>query len=47
MTTITQTSINIGPVPRIIRFDETVGLVSLLVALGILACAKRREKGSK
>ncbi len=38
---ITQTPINIGPIPRAIRFDESVGLVTLLVTLGILAWAKR------
>jgi hypothetical protein len=39
--TITQTPINIGPIPRVIRFDESVGLITLLVTLGILAWAKR------
>jgi hypothetical protein len=39
--TITQTPINIGPIPTVIRFDESVGLITLLVTLGILAWAKR------
>ena len=38
---ITQTPTNIGPIPRVIRFDESVGLITLLVALGVLAWAKR------
>lgn len=38
---ITQTPINIGPIPRVIRFDESVGLITLLVTLGILAWVKR------
>lgn len=39
--TITQTSINIGHIPTVIRFDESVGLITLLVTLGILALVKR------
>lgn len=39
--TITQTPINIGPIPTAIRFDESVGLITLLVTLGILAWVKR------
>lgn len=39
--TITQTPINIGHIPTVIRFDESVGLITLLVTLGILAWAKR------
>ncbi len=38
---ITQTPINIGHIPAVIRFDESVGLITLLVTLGILAWAKR------
>ena len=38
---ITQTPINIGPIPTVIRFDESVGLITLLVTLGILAWVKR------
>lgn len=38
---ITQTPINIGPIPTVIRFDESVGLITLLVALGFLAWVKR------
>ncbi len=41
MNTITQTPINIGSIPRVIRFDESVGLITLLVALGVLAWVKR------
>ena len=39
--TITQTPINIGPIPTAIRFDESVGLITLLVTLGVLAWVKR------
>ena len=43
---ITQTPINIGPIPLVIRFDESVGLITLLVTLGVLAWTKRaNEKG--
>lgn len=38
---ITQTPINIGPIPRVTRFDESVGLITLLVTLSILAWVKR------
>lgn len=45
---ITQTPINIGHIPSVIRFDESVGLITLLVTLGILAWAKRaNEKGMR
>ena len=44
--TITQTPINIGPIPTVIRFDESVGLITLLVTLGVLAWVKRaNERG--
>ena len=46
--TITQTPINIGPIPTVIRFDESVGLITLLVTLGVLAWAKRANaKGTR
>jgi hypothetical protein len=38
---ITQTPINIGQISRVIRFDESVGLITLLVTLGVLAWVKR------
>lgn len=41
MNTITQTPINIGQIPRVIRFNESVGLITLLVTLSVLAWAKR------
>jgi hypothetical protein len=45
---ITQTPINIGPIPLVCRFDESVGLITLLVTLGILAWVKRANaKGMK
>ena len=47
-TNITQTPINIGPQPFVIRLEESVGLVTLLVALGIVAWLRRANaKGSK
>ena len=45
---ITQTPINIGPIPLVCRFDESVGLITLLVTFGILAWVKRaNEKGMR
>ena len=42
--TITQTPINIGRIPTVIRFDESVGLITLLVTLGVLAWVKRANE---
>lgn len=44
MTTITQTPINIGPSPRVIHCDESLGLVVLLVTLGCIAWVRRNIK---
>jgi len=41
--TITQTPINIGPAPRVIRCDDHLGLVALLIVLGSLAWIRRNE----
>ena len=44
MRTITQTSINIGPSPRVIQCEESLGLVALLVTLGCIAWLRRATR---
>jgi hypothetical protein len=41
MNTITQHPTPIGPMPRTVRLDESIGLVSIVVALGVLAWIRK------
>lgn len=41
MNGITQTPVNIGRIPITVRAEESVGLITLLFTLGIVAWARR------